>query len=167
MRSLPSYEQVVLTLTAGPRVVVPAAYGDANGHVNVRHHLGLYDDAEWAIFDGIGLGDADGGADVAGIFALEQHLTYRREVLVGDDVSVHLRVLACEGPLLHLVSYLANHTRGEVAGCMEALEGCVDLTTRRLAPFPVDAGAAIGAMAAAAARLDWQPELSGAITLRS
>ena len=29
---------------------------------------------------------------LAGMFALEAHLTYRREVLVGDEVAVHVRL---------------------------------------------------------------------------
>ena len=69
------------------------------------------------------------------MFALEQHLTYRREVLVGDEVAVHLRLLARSEKLVHLVSYLVNHTRQEVAASMEALEAYVAYDTRRAAPF--------------------------------
>ena len=70
------------------------------------------------------------------MFALEQFLTYRREVLVGDEVAVHLRLLDREPRMLHLVSYLVNHTRGEVAASMESLEAYVDYGTRRMSPVP-------------------------------
>lgn len=165
MRALPSYDEV-LALPSGPRGPVPAAYADSNGHVNVRHHLALYDDAEWAVYEPVDLGESHAEAGLGGVFALEQHLTYRREVLVGEEVSVHLRLLDRTDRLLHLVSYLANHTRAEVAGSMEALEGYVDLRTRRLAVVPERAAAALDAMIAEARALPWQPQLSGSLSLR-
>ena len=110
MRPLPTYDEV-LALPSGPRLIVPAEYGDTNGHLNVRYHLAIYDDAEWAIFEPLGLGDEHAEAGIGGIFALEQHLTYRREVLVGDEVSVQVRVLGRDQRMIHLVHYLANHTQ--------------------------------------------------------
>ena len=165
MRHLPTYDQI-LELPSGPRLFVPAEHGDTNGHLNVRYHLGIYDDAEWAIFEPLGLGDEHAQAGIGGIFALEQHLTYRREVLVGDEVSVQVRIHARNQRLIHLVHYLANHTRGELAGSMEALNGYVDLQTRRLARFPAMSAEGLDAHIAHASRLDWQPTLSGAITLQ-
>jgi acyl-CoA thioester hydrolase len=164
MRLLPSYDQV-LGLPSGPRAPVPEAYADSNGHLNVRHHLALYDDAEWAIYEPVDLGEAHALAGLGGVFALEQHVTYRREVLVGEDVAVHVRLLARAERLLHLVSYLVNHSRREVAGSLEALEGYVDLHTRRLAPIPAPAAAALDTMVADAEALGWRPELSGSMTL--
>lgn len=165
MRDLPTYDQI-LALPTGPRLVVPTEYGDSNGHLNVRYHVAIYDDGEWALFEPLGLGEEHANAGIGGIFALEQHLTYRHEVLVGDEVSVHIRFLARKDRLLHFVSYLANHTRREVAGSMEALNGYVDLQTRRLATFPSTGAEGLDAYVAEAGQLDWQPELTGAVTLR-
>ena len=163
MRSFPSLDQAT-SLPRGPLTEVPAAYGDVNGHLNVRNHLALYDDAEWDIFAGLGMGEAEAAAGIGGVFALEQHLTYRREVLVGDRVAVHVRALARTDRLLHLVSYLVNHSRGEVAGSMEAREGWVDFSTRRLAPWPAEAAAGLDAAIADAGLLPWQPALRGCLT---
>jgi acyl-CoA thioester hydrolase len=137
-RPLPSYDEV-LTLPAAPTRSVPEEFGDGNGHLNVRHYLGIFDDAEWSLFDEIGAGTEASAAGTGGMFALEQHLTYRREVLVGDEVAVHLRVVARTEKLLHLVSYLANRTRHEVSASMEALEAYVAYETRRVTPFSPDA----------------------------
>ena len=165
MRPLPTYDQV-LELPSGPRLTVPSEYGDTNGHLNVRYHLAIYDDAEWAIFEPLGLGDEHAQAGIGGIFALEQHLTYRREVLVGDEVSVQVRIVGRDQRLIHLVHYLANHNRSEVAGSMEALNGYVDLQTRRLAPFPATSAEGLDAHIARASQLDWRPVLSGSIALK-
>ncbi|MEZ5095791.1 MAG: thioesterase family protein [Nocardioides sp.] len=163
-RALPSYDEVV-ALPRGHRVTVPPEHGDPNGHLNVRHYLGLFDDAEWVVFEGVDLGSDLAERGVGGIFALEQHLTYRREVLVGDEVSVHLRFVGRTEQLMHLVSYLANHTRREVAASMEALDGYVDFGTRRLAPVPQPQASGLDRLLEQAAGLPWTPALSGSISL--
>jgi acyl-CoA thioester hydrolase len=164
VRALPSYAEA-LALPHAPPLTVPTAYGDGNGHLNVRHYVGILDDAEWTLFDEFGAGTAASQAGVGGMFALEAHLTYRREVLVGDEVAVHVRILDRTSKLLHLVSYLLNRSRGEVSASMEALEAYVDYGTRRAAPFPAAAGAALDAIIQRNRALPWRPELSGSIAL--
>lgn len=162
-RPLPSYDDV-LVLPAAPTRVVPAEFGDGNGHLNVRHYLGIFDDAEWALFDAIGAGTEASAAGTGGMFALEQFLTYRREVLVGDEVAVHLRLLARSEKVIHFVSYLVNRTRREVAASMEALEAYVAYETRRVSPFSPAAREVLDDWIASQASLP-APALSGAISL--
>lgn len=160
MRPLPSYADV-LALPGAPRVRVPSAMADANGHLNVRHYLASFDDAEWVLFTDLGLDEhASSGGNV---FALEQLLSYRREVLVGQQISVHLRLVGRGVRMLHLVSYLLNHDTDEVAASMEALEAYVDHATRRLAPFPEAVARALDRRLASHDALPWRPVLSGAI----
>jgi acyl-CoA thioesterase FadM len=162
-RPLPSYDEV-LVLPAAPKRVVPEDFGDGNGHLNVRHYLGILDDAEWVLFDDFGAGSEASSAGTGGMFALEQVLTYRREVLVGDEVAVHVRLLARSEKLIHLVSYLVNHTRREVAASMEALEAFVAYETRRTTPFSPAAQQVLDSWIAQQADLP-APALSGAISL--
>ena len=165
VRPLPTYDEA-RALPSAPRLRVPAEHGDGNGHLNVRHYLGTFDDAEWVLFDEFGAGTAASAAGLGGMFALEQLLTYRREVLVGDEVAVHLRLHDRSAKLLHLFSYLVNHTRQEVAAGMEALEGYVDYGTRRLSPFPEPASTRLDALVTANRALPWAPEPSGAMGIR-
>ena len=162
-RPLPPYDEV-LGLPAAPARTVPGEFGDGNGHLNVRHYLGIFDDAEWALFDEFGAGNDASAAGSGGMFALEQHLTYRHEVLVGDEVSVHLRLLARSAKLIHFVSYLANHTRREVAASMEALEAYVAYDTRRTTAFSPGALEVLDGWIARQRDLA-PPELSGSISL--
>jgi acyl-CoA thioester hydrolase len=162
-RPLPSYDEV-LALPAAPTRVVPPEYGDGNGHLNVRHYLGILDDAEWVLFDEFGAGNEASSAGTGGMFALEQLLTYRCEVLVGDEVAVHLRLVARSEKLIHLVSYLVNHTRREVAASMEALEAYVAYETRRVSPFSPAAQQVLDHWIRQQAPLP-APVLSGAISL--
>ncbi len=163
VRALPTYDEAA-RLPGAPRRRVGEELGDSNGHMNVRHYLGTFDDAEWELFGPHGLDtDATYGG---GLFALEQFLTYRREVLVGAEVSVHVRVLARAERMLHLVSYLLDHEHARVAASMEALEAYVDHGTRRLAPFPAPAAAELDRLVHEQSRLPWTPQLSGAIELK-
>ena len=161
--TLPSYDEALL-LPAAPTRTVPAEFGDGNGHMNVRSYLGVFDDAEWVLFDEFGAGNDASAAGTGGMFALEQHLNYRREVLVGDEVAVHLRMLARSDKLIHFVSYLVDHTRREVAASMEAVEAYVAYDTRRATPFPPDAAAVIDAWIGRSRGLP-PPELSCSISL--
>ena len=162
-RWLPSYVDV-LALPAAPIRVVPKEFGDGNGHLNVRNYLGILDDAEWTLFDAFGAGNKASTAGIGGMFALEQYLTYRHEVLVGAEVAVHVRLVARTEKLLHLVSYLVDHDQQQVAASMEALEAFVGYDTRRATPFGEHAAAVLD---------DWihrgrglpPPELSGAMSL--
>ena len=161
----PTYDEVG-ALPCGDRMVVPPEYGDENGHLNVRHYLGILDDAEWVVFEQVGLGSDLAQRGIGGVFALEQHLTYRREVAVGDEVSVGVRLLGRTGRMIHLMSYLANHTHGEVSAAMEALNCYVDLGTRRLTTIPQEQADGLDRVIAEAAAQPWQPMLSGTITPR-
>jgi acyl-CoA thioester hydrolase len=162
MERWPEYDEVG-ALPQGERLVVPAEYGDDNGHLNVRHYLGLFDDGEEVLLSRVGLGTDLARRGIGGVFALEQHLTYRREVGVADEVSVGVRVVGRTERMIHLVSYLANHTKREVAASLEALDAYVDLDTRRLAAMPEDPAAALDRLVTAAEALPWEPELSGTI----
>ncbi len=166
MPGLPSYADVV-ALPGSRRRQVPAEFGDANGHMNVRYYLALYDDAEWEIFERMGLGAEHARTDRRGMFALEQHLMYAREVDVAAEVSVHMRLLARSAKVLHLVNYLADHTRGQVAGWIEVIDGYADLDTRRLTQFHSGPGrSALDARLAADRALTWPAATSGCLAVR-
>lgn len=167
MPTMPGYDQVIGLVPAARRTV-PAEFGDVNGHMNVRHYLALYDDAEWEYFERLDLGVAHARAERRGLFALEQHLVYAREVGIGDDVSVHTRLLGRTAKVLHLVSYLVDHTRREVAGSIEVLDAYADLDARRLTPF-TDGPAlrALDERLAADLALDWAPVGAGCLVLRA
>jgi acyl-CoA thioester hydrolase len=162
MHSLPSFEDVA-PLTWGPRFDIGSDMADENGHLNVRHYLTLYDEAVWEVLGLAGIGKDYSAAGVGGVFTLEQHLRYHREVHIGDTVAAAVRVLARTGRMVHLMSYLVNRTRAEVAGSLESLEVHMDLHSRRLSPFPPDAAGRLDELAAAGEYLTWTPALSNAI----
>lgn len=138
------------------RTTVPPAFEDMNGHVNVRHHYGLHmDGAEGAFVDDLGLDESWLERTGQSSFSVEHHLQFSSEILVGDDVSVHLRVLGRSRKAIHTMTILYDRTRDEVASTLESLELYVDLTTRRTTPMPDELAKLLDALVDEHAGLPW------------
>lgn len=141
---------------------IPANFEDLNSHVNVRHHYALHmAGAEMAFVDLFGIGaewiDRTGQSS----FTVAQHVQFHQEILVGHEVSVHMRVLGMSPKVLHVLSVLANRTTGEVASTIEYVEAHVDLATRRATAMPTQLAARVLTFATRHATLDWELPLSG------
>lgn len=153
MTALPTAEQLD-QLPAELTLVVPPEFEDANGHMNIAHYFDLQTRAVTGLFERIGYVLGDRGRRV-GPFTLEQHLRYHHEVLVGHEVSVHLRLVDRTEKLLHGMAFLLDRTQGRVANTFEVMVGNVDLGTRRLTPFTASAVAAVDRELDAHRRLGW------------
>lgn len=163
MTTLPTAEQV-LALPAELTRVVPTEFEDANGHMNIRHYFDLQNDAVSQLFERIGYLLSDTGRRV-GPFTLEQHLRYHREVLVGHEVSAHLRLVGRSDKLLHGMAFLVNRTERQLANTLEFMVGNVDLEDRRLTPFTAQAAGAIDKEIDQHRDLGWQVPRFGAMGL--
>ncbi|MCE1179483.1 thioesterase family protein [Actinomycetota bacterium] len=157
VRMLPGHEPVV----------IPPEFGDANGHMNVRHYLALHDESGWPYFERLGFGTAYAADRRRGLFALEHHLTYLREVHIGDSVRIHTRLLERGRKTLHVMRYLVNDTRDQVANTLEIMTCHVDLETRRTVAFTDDEMTLVDAQIAADQALPWPAVTCGAMAVRS
>ena len=154
MPELPDAAQVD-QLPAELTAVVGPELEDSNGHMNIKHYFALQTKAVAGLLDRIGYVLAPDGPRV-GPFTLEQHLRYHQEVLVGHELSAHLRLVDRSEKLLHGMAFLLDRTRGRVANTLEFVLGNVDLDTRRLTPFTEAAAAAVDRELDAHRRLDWE-----------
>ena len=75
------------------RAVIPDAYLDEMGHVNVMWYTHLFSQAAWGFFQMVGLTIEYFEANRAGSFALAQHFRYLKEVRLGQHVTLRSRVL--------------------------------------------------------------------------
>ena len=66
---------------------------DHMGHMNVMWYVGKMDEASHNLFASIGVTGAYMRERGAVLGAVQQNIAYRREVLAGDTVEVHSRVL--------------------------------------------------------------------------
>lgn len=163
MTGLPTADQV-LALSAELTLVVPPEFEDDNGHMNISHYFALHSRAMGGLF--ARLGYAPGPERRVGPFTLEQHLRYHREILVGHEVSVHLRLVGRSDRLVHGMSFLVDRTAGRVANTLELMVGNVDLETRRLAAYDPEAADVLDRTIAEHARLDWDVPRPGPVGLR-
>lgn len=161
----PTLEQV-LDLPTACSTVVPAEFTDGNGHLNIARYMQLHSEGGWAYFARYGLSEESAAAGGPTTFDVEHHVLYRREVLEGHEVSVHVRLVDRSETALHSVQFLVDRTSGAVANSHEALSLSVDLRTRTVAPIPPDLARALDAQLAEDRALPWDPPLCGAIAIR-
>jgi acyl-CoA thioester hydrolase len=149
------------------RTVIPPAYEDRNGHMNVRWYLALYDEAGDALYPMLGLTEDYLAASRMGGFDLEHHLWYASEVHIGDTVVIRARILARSAKLMHYLMFMVNDTRGVLSSTFECVHAHADLTTRRTAPFPAQVAVKIDALIDGHGALAWPAPVSGAMGIRS
>ena len=75
------------------RGMVYSNYLDHMGHMNVQYYVHLFDQATWVLFDMAGLNGSYFSATGSGMAALEQHLSYKREVFAGTVITIGTQVL--------------------------------------------------------------------------
>lgn len=144
------------------RQTIDDTYLDAMGHMNVRHYLALFDDAAWKFFATLGLDDAY-YATQHGAFALQQFISYRAEVLAGEQVAIYARLVGRSRRKVHYMLFMLNDSRDNLAATLEEIGAHADLTLRRTAPFPPHLAATIDALLTTHQQLTWPAPLSGAM----
>jgi acyl-CoA thioester hydrolase len=161
----PTYDQLS-ALPAYSQQVVPSAFEDFNGHLNIRHYLGIASEGldESLVPLGI-LQNWPRVADQA-VFTAEHHLTYLAELRTGDKISVRVRLVGRSERAAHAMVYLVDETHQRLSYVMEEVLLHVDMTTRRTSPWPEDVAAALDRRVADDQSLPWPVELSGSMSLR-
>lgn len=136
MSDLPTVAQVDQIEPVLTRVV-PGTYRDMNDHVNVRGHYDLHMEAVHVGFERLlGLNEEYLARTGESSFSVAQHVQFHDEILVGQEVSGHVRLLGRGPKTVHAVTILLNRSTGRVASTVEFVEAYVDLTTRRSTPMP-------------------------------
>ncbi len=154
VRQLPRFYQA----TIGPEHL------DTNGHMNIRWYMAFYDETAWGIAEALHMDVAYFHAHQSGVFALQHHIRYLAEVMPGDTIAIHGRLLGVGPKRFHWMGFMLNETHDRLASTIEALVAHADLRVRRIAPFPPPLLARLQEMLVQHAALDWQPPLSGIMT---
>ena len=120
------------------RGVVYPWHCDHMGHMNVMWYVGKFDEATWNLFSALGVTTAFLRERKRGMAAVQQNITYRRELVAGDTVTVHSAFLELRDKVARFVHEMRNGETGELAAyCM--LTGVhIDTEARKSCPFPQD-----------------------------
>ena len=140
---------------------------DYNGHMNLAYYTVLFDQATDLLFDELGLGLDYRRDRKLGTFVAETHNFYERELLVGARVRVATQIIAIDAKRMHIghEMYVLDGPAGTPeAGTRTATQELmflhVDLSARRVCPFPPDMHERVAEAAAAHAGLP-HPAWSG------
>jgi acyl-CoA thioester hydrolase len=139
---------------------------DYNGHLNMAYYHVLFDRAVDEAFEVVGLGQDYLQANNASYFVAEIHTLYRRELKANDAVRVTLQLIDHDEKRIHYYLEIRHASEGWVAATSENLSLHVDMTTRKVIPFPEELERNLAVMKAAHARLTRPAALGRIIGLR-
>lgn len=145
------------------RLIVPEKWADANGHMNMRWYIAVFDHAGDDLHERIGLTAEFHRRRSTGTVDLEHHTNFLNEIMPGETVAVYARLVARSPKRLHYLMFLVNETRGRVAAVFECMNAFMDLTVRRTAPFPAEILAKIDHWLDHDLNLDWPAPVSGSM----
>ena len=114
---------------------------DYNGHMNLAYYTVLFDQATDLLFDELGLGLDYRRDRKLGTFVAETHNLYERELLVGARVRVATQIIAIDAKRMHIgheMFALDGPHAGQRTATQELMFLHVDLSARRVCPFPPD-----------------------------
>jgi len=119
---------------------------DYNGHLNMAYYNVMFDRAIDQFWLQLGLGPAYVRERHGSTFSAESHVRYLREVNLGDPVQVLVWLLAADDKRLHTFEELRHATEGWTSATAETMSLHVDMSSRKVAPFPSDICARIEAV---------------------
>ena len=120
------------------RGVVYPWHCDHMGHMNVMWYVGKFDEATWNLFAAMGVTATYLRENRRGMAAVQQNITYRRELVAGDTVTVRSAFLEVRDKLARFVHEMRHGETGELAAYCILTGVHIDAEARKSCPFPQD-----------------------------
>jgi acyl-CoA thioester hydrolase len=108
---------------------------DHVGHMNIMWYVGKFDEANWNLFARIGLTPTYLRCSGRGMAAVQQNISYRRELLAGDIVEIRSSLLDIGDKSIRFLHEMRNGETGEIAAICEITGVHMDRQARKSAPF--------------------------------
>lgn len=121
-------------------------YIDANGHMNVGYYTLLFDkalDLPWAK---LGIYSEQLLVTGKSSFALESHITYQRELKLGDALQFKFLLLDYDPKRIHYFLQMYHAAQGHLAATYEQISICMDMKVRSSSTWSESALANIAAL---------------------
>ena len=87
---------------------------DHVGHMNVMWYVGKFDEATWQFFNLLGLSPSYLRSSNRGMAAVDQHISYIKELHAGDAVSIRTVLLEFKEKSMRFVHEMMNDETAEV-----------------------------------------------------
>jgi acyl-CoA thioester hydrolase len=130
-------EQRVLT---GRGTVYPW-HCDHMGHMNVMWYVGKFDEATWQMFTLLGLTPTFLQERERGMAAVQQELSYHRELRAGAVISVYSRIVEVREKVIRFTHDMYNDETHELAATTTITGVHLDTRLRKACALPDDARA--------------------------
>src|SRR5271169_1905347 len=131
------------------RTVVRPEWIDSYGHMNMAVYVTVFDQAADVLCALLGVGPLYTQHQLGMLFVLESHLTYARELRLGDPLRVISQILDHDSKRLHLFHHMYHGEEGWQVATNEVLMINVEYKTRRTSPWPDETMPRLELMAAA------------------
>ena len=108
---------------------------DHVGHINIMWYVGKFDEANWNLFARLGLTPSYLREANRGMAAVQQNITYKRELLAGDIIQVRSHLLELRDKSIRFRPDMTNAESGEIAAFCEITAVHMDRGLRKSMPF--------------------------------
>lgn len=139
---------------------------DINNHMNVAYYVLAFDQGVDTLWEKFGISDGyirDSGSST---FAVESHITWQREIMESEPYVVTSQILAYDEKRIHQLMRMYHADDHALVATAEWLNLHVDLSIRRVAPWPDDILDLIAAYVSEQGELPWPDEAGKTITLQ-
>ena len=109
---------------------------DHMGHMNVMWYVGKFDEATWQLFAVLGMTPSFLREQQRGMAAVQQEISYLRELHAGDLITISSRVLEIREKVLRFAHEMRNLETGEIAATTILTDVHLDTQLRKSCPFP-------------------------------
>jgi acyl-CoA thioester hydrolase len=109
---------------------------DHMGHMNVMWYVGKFDEATWNLFSALGVTRQLLQDKARAMAAVQQNISYKRELLSGDVVAVRSGMLEIRDKVAKFVHEMRNGVTGEISAICVLTGVHTDAQTRKSCPFP-------------------------------
>ena len=130
---------------------------DYNGHLNMAYYNVLFDRSLDEFFEVLGIGPNYLKTRNGSSMTAECHVRYLREVNLGDPVQVAIWLIAADDKRVHTFEELRHAGEGWLSATSDNMTLHIDMSVRRVAPFPPDIAERIRGIAAVHAKAQ-QPD---------
>jgi acyl-CoA thioester hydrolase len=108
---------------------------DHVGHMNIMWYVGKFDEANWNLLARIGLTPSYLRETGRGMAAVQQNISYKRELLAGDIVEIRSELLEIGVKSIRFRHEMRNAETGEIAAICETIGVHMDRHARKSTPF--------------------------------
>ena len=118
------------------RGVVLPEWIDVNNHMNVAYYLLAFDQAVDSLWEKFGITLANVNVTNSSTFAVESHITWQRELAVDEPYIITSQLLAYDDKRIHQFMRMYHADQHFLAATAEWLNLHVDLSIRKVSPWP-------------------------------